>query len=138
LNSFTIRGDCGLFWCAPVAPAEGEHAEAVVRIAYEAILSGGFEPMMTITLLTERSASCVISLAYDRRVPGEDEKARACYQRLLRALAQRGYHSYRLGIQGMEQMNGADGYNRFVREFKNMIDPNNILSPGRYDPSSSS
>jgi len=131
-------GDCGLFWCAPVAPAEGEHAEAVVRIAYDVILSGGFEPMMTITLLTERSASCVISLAYDRRVPGEDEKARACYQRLLRTLAQRGYHSYRLGIQGMEQMNGADGYNRFVRGLKNTVDPNNILSPGRYDPTSSS
>jgi 4-cresol dehydrogenase (hydroxylating) len=127
-------GDCGLFWCAPVAPANGEHTEAVVRIAYDVILSGGFEPMLTITLLTERSASCVISLTYDRRVPGEDEKARTCYQRLLRILAQRGYHSYRLGIQGMEQMNGADGYNRFVHELKNAIDPNNILSPGRYDP----
>jgi 4-cresol dehydrogenase (hydroxylating) len=102
------------------------------------ILSGGFEPMLTITLLTERSASCVISLTYDRRLPGEDEKAQACYQRLLRSLVQQGYHSYRLGIQGMEQMNGAQGYNQFVRGLKNTIDPNNILSPRRYDPSSKS
>ncbi len=129
-------GDCGLFWCAPVAPADGEHTEAVVRIAYDVILSGGFEPMLTITLLTERSASCVVSMAYDRRVPGEDEKALACYQMLLTTLAQRGYYSYRLGIRGMEQMNGAGGYNRFVRDLKNTIDPNNILSPGRYNPPS--
>ncbi len=125
-------GDCGLFWCAPVAPANGEHIEAVVRTVYDVLLSGGFEPMLTITLLTERSASCVVSMTYDRRVPGEDEKAQACYQRLLRTLAQQGYHSYRLGIQGMEQLRGAEGYNRFVRELKNSIDPNHILSPGRY------
>jgi 4-cresol dehydrogenase (hydroxylating) len=129
-------GDCGLFWCAPVAPADGEHTQAVVRIVYDVVLSGGFEPMLTITLLTERSASCVVSIAYDRRVPGEDEKAQACYQILLKTLAQRGYYSYRLGIQGMKQMEGAEGYNRFVRELKNTIDPNNILSPGRYSPPS--
>ncbi len=127
-------GDCGLYWCAPVAPAEGKHTEAVARIAYDVLLSGGFEPMLTITLLTERSASCVISMAYDRRVPGEDEKAQACYQKLLKTLADKGYHSYRLGVQGREQMNGADGYNRLVRELKSAIDPYNLLAPGRYTP----
>jgi len=125
-------GDCGLFWCAPVAPAEGGHTETVARIAYEVVLDGGFEPMLTITLLTERSASCVISLAYDRRIPGEDERARSCYQRLLRTLSVKGYYSYRLGVQGMEQMKGAEGYNRVVRAIKASVDPNNILSPGRY------
>jgi len=125
-------GDCGLFWCAPVAPAEGGHTEAIARIAYDILLSGGFEPMLTITLLTERSASCVISLAYDRRIPGEDEKALACYQRLLGALTEKGYHSYRLGVQGMQQMSGGEGYNRFVQDIKASIDPNNVLSPGRY------
>ncbi len=125
-------GDCGLFWCAPVAPAEGGHTEAVARIAYDVILSGGYEPMLTITLLTERSASCVISLSYDRRIPGEDEKAQACYQHLLRTLAERGYYSYRLGVQGMAQMQGAEGYNRFLQNIKISVDPNNVLSPGRY------
>jgi 4-cresol dehydrogenase (hydroxylating) len=125
-------GDCGLYWCAPVAPTDGKHIEKVVRIAYEVLLLSGFEPMLTITLLTERSASCVVSMAYDRRVPGEDEKAQACFENLLQTLGEQGYYSYRLGIQGMQQMNGAEGYNRFVRELKTAIDPNNILSPGRY------
>jgi len=127
-------GDCGLFWCAPVTPAEGGHTKAVARIAYDVVLAGGFEPMLSITLLTERSASCVISLAYDRRIPGEDDKAEACYKRLLRMLAEHGYYSYRLGVQGMEQMNGGGGYNRFLRELKATVDPNCILSPGRYNP----
>lgn len=131
-------GDCGLFWCAPVAPTDGEHIESVRRIAYDVILARGFEPMLTITLLTERSSSCVISLSYDRRIPGEDEKAEACYRELLEALADSGYYSYRLGIQGMAQMNGGEGYNRFVRELKNVLDPNNVLSPGRYIPVSPS
>jgi 4-cresol dehydrogenase (hydroxylating) len=130
-------GDCGLFWCAPVAPAEGKHVETVARIVYDVLLDGGFEPMLTITLLTERSASCVVSMTYDRRVPGEDEKAHSCYVSLLRELARQGYHSYRLGIQGMGQMNGTNGYNRLLHELKKTMDPNNILSPGRYNPSSS-
>ncbi len=130
-------GDCGLLWCAPVAPAQGEHVEAIARVAYDILLSGGFEPMLSITLLTERSASCVISMTYNRRVAGEDEKARACYDRLLKTLAEQGYYSYRLGIQGMAQMAGGQGYNRFLRDLKNAFDPNNILSPSRYIPSTS-
>jgi 4-cresol dehydrogenase (hydroxylating) len=74
----------------------------------------------------------VISLSYDRRVPGEDEKAGACYRRLLQTLAEQGYYSYRLGVQGMEQMNGGKGYNLLLKAIKACIDPNNVLSPGRY------
>jgi hypothetical protein len=45
----------------------------------------------------------------------EDEKAQICCQILLKTLARRGYHSYRLEIQAMEQMKGAGGYPVCVR-----------------------
>ena len=109
-------GECGMLWCSPVAPLDGGHVEAIVRIAYDVILPSGFEPMLSITLLTERSASCIFTIIYDRRVPGEDEKALACHKRLLQAFAAEGYHSYRLGIQAMSQMQGAAGLHRFPAE----------------------
>ncbi len=70
---------------------------------------GGFKPMLTITLLTESAVAGVVSrtaIAEFRRGRKRPKPA----TRLLRTLAQQGYHSYRLGIQGMEQMSGAEGY----------------------------
>ena len=47
------------------------------------LLRYGFEPAISLTMITERSLACVISITYDRDVPGEDEKASACYRELL-------------------------------------------------------
>ena len=60
----------------------------------------------------------MITIAYDRSVPGEDRKALACYQELLRRLWSSGYYSYRLGIQSMQEMSGDNGFNRLLREYK--------------------
>jgi 4-cresol dehydrogenase (hydroxylating) len=129
------RDGCGLLWCAPVAPMVGADVRAVTRIAYDVLLSHGFEPMISITLITERSVACVITIAYDRSVSGEDEKAMTCYRELLRRLWSAGYYSYRLGIQSMQEMSGDNGFNRLLHTLKTTLDPNNILSPGRYQPS---
>ena len=90
------RDGCGLLWCAPVAPMEGGHAMYICNLAQRTLLEFGFEPMISVTLLTERSLSCVITIAYDRCIQGEDEKAMACHRSLLEQLTEAGYHSYRL------------------------------------------
>jgi 4-cresol dehydrogenase (hydroxylating) len=128
------RDGCGLLWCAPVAPMIGGHVRSVTKIAYEVLLSHGFEPMISITLITERSVACVITIAYDRSVAGEDDKAMTCYQELLGRLWSAGYYSYRLGIQSMQEMSGNNGFNRVLQSLKGALDPNGILSPGRYQP----
>ncbi|MEO7649220.1 MAG: FAD-binding protein, partial [Bryobacteraceae bacterium] len=126
------RDGCGLLWCAPVAPMEGGHAMAIWALAQTTLPEYGFEPIISVTLLTERSLSCVISIAYDRLTPGEDERAMKCHQLLLARLASAGYHSYRLGIQSMSSMLGETGYNNLLRAIKGICDPNGILAPGRY------
>jgi 4-cresol dehydrogenase (hydroxylating) len=98
------------------------------------LLGHGFEPMISITLITERAVACVITIAYDRAVAGEDQKAMRCYQDLLAKLWSAGYYSYRLGIQSMQEMSGDNGFNRILRTFKNALDPKGVLSPGRYQP----
>jgi 4-cresol dehydrogenase (hydroxylating) flavoprotein subunit len=126
------RDGCGLLWCAPVAPLEGKHAERLAAISITTLLKHGFEPMLSMTLVTERALTCVISIAYDRDVAGEDAKARACYQELLDALRDGGYYSYRLGIQGNGEMPQHDTYASVLRALKKAFDPNGILAPARY------
>ncbi|MGA2117341.1 MAG: FAD-binding oxidoreductase [Bryobacteraceae bacterium] len=126
------RDGCGLYWCSPVAPANGDHASRLTDLASELILDHGFEPAISLTLITDRTLACIISLAYDRAVPGEDERASSCYHALLRRLAESGYHSYRLSIAAMYAMHGSESYTALLQRIKQTLDPNGVLAPGRY------
>ncbi|MDE3168096.1 MAG: FAD-binding oxidoreductase [Acidobacteriota bacterium] len=126
------RDGCGLLWSSPVVPADGAQARALVELAGRTLLEHSFEPAISLTMVTERSLACVISIAYDRHVPGEDEKAAACYRVLTGRLAEAGYYSYRLTSQSASSMPASAGYDALLRAFKGGLDPNRILSPGRY------
>jgi 4-cresol dehydrogenase (hydroxylating) len=130
------RDGCGLLWCSPVAPNDGQNAQRLTGLATELVLRHGFEPAISLTTLTDRTLACIISLAYDRDVPGEDERAMACHHDLLESLASAGYYSYRLSIGSMSAMSRPDAYMDLLQNIKQTIDPNRILSPGRYVPES--
>ncbi len=107
----------------------------LVQIAMQILLSFGFEPMISLTMVTPRSVSCVISITYDREIPGQDEQAMACYDELVTQCNRGGYYPYRLGIQSMGRTIQPDAYSDLIRRLKRTFDPNRILAPGRYDES---
>jgi 4-cresol dehydrogenase (hydroxylating) len=127
------RDGCGLLWCSPVAPADGRQAHELTRLASDILLGHGFEPAISMSMIGDRSLACVVSIAYDRDVPGEDQRASGCYHDLMASLAQHGFHSYRLTVQSMAAMRDSAGYSQFVRRLKQALDPNFVLAPGRYD-----
>jgi len=127
------RDGCGLLWCAPVVPMEGHHAAAVADLSSRIMLDYGFEPSISMTLITERAVACVISISYDRQESGQDEQAMACYRQLQQELTSHGYYPYRLGIQAMSELSAQDGQSQLVRALKDALDPNGVLAPGRYD-----
>jgi 4-cresol dehydrogenase (hydroxylating) flavoprotein subunit len=125
---------CGLLWCSPVLPNTGDHARAVTDIATRTLLNHGFEPQMSISLATERSAICVITISYDRSVEGEDDRAAACYRELMDDLLSAGYPPYRLNVTSMGYARGDRAYSELLRKLKDAVDPNRVLAPGRYEP----
>jgi 4-cresol dehydrogenase (hydroxylating) flavoprotein subunit len=127
------RDRCGLLWCSPVAPAQGGHAQILAALSSRILLRHGFEPMLSITSITERALICVISITYDRETPGKDQRAMACYAELQKQLSLNGYIPYRLGIQSMGEMNVHGPYARFLEAVKRAADPAGILAPGRYE-----
>jgi 4-cresol dehydrogenase (hydroxylating) len=126
------RDGCGLIWCAPVAPLDGQHAEHMATLGIEILLRHGFEPQLSLTLLTERALTCVVSISYDRDVDGEDARATACYRELRDTLDARGYYSYRLGIQAGTHPPRGGAYDAVLTALKQALDPRGILAPGRY------
>jgi 4-cresol dehydrogenase (hydroxylating) flavoprotein subunit len=130
------RDGCGLLWCSPVAPNDGAAASHLTEFVSARVLEHGYEPAISLTMISGRALACIISLAYDRDVPGEDQKAMGCYRDLVRLLAQHGYHSYRLAVGMMSAMGEAGPYTDLLHGIKNAVDPRGILAPGRYVPES--
>ncbi|EYF03727.1 FAD-binding oxidoreductase [Chondromyces apiculatus] len=128
------RDRCGAIWLAPAVPSTGKHVTAALRTIRERTLSHRFEPGISVIFATERCANIVVAFMYDREIPGEDERAMACYQDVFDSLAAQGYLPYRLGIQSMGSLPAAQpGYGAVVEALKRALDPHDILSPGRYD-----
>ncbi len=129
------RDRCGLIWVSPVFPTRGAEARAVWDTVRETLLEFGFEPSVSITMITGRASDCVVSIAYDRDQAGEDEAALACRDALLTRLAGQGYYPYRLGAGGMGLLaNQRDSNRRLLADLKRSLDPAGILAPGRYEP----
>jgi 4-cresol dehydrogenase (hydroxylating) len=128
------RDRCGLYWCSPVVPNTGTHALQATRLATRVLLDHGFEPQISVSLATERSLICVITISYDRDVPGEDDRARVCYNTLTEKLLTLGYPPYRLNVGSMGYLQGQSAYGDVLRSLKDALDPNGILAPGRYQP----
>ncbi len=124
---------CGLLWCAPITPIDGRHAAAIYAIILPIFARHGFEPTMAITLLTERALSCVITISFDRTVPGEDGRALECHDQLLAELTVAGYYPYRLSTHAMDKLPPPEpAYAALLKSLKDALDPNGILAPGRY------
>jgi 4-cresol dehydrogenase (hydroxylating) len=126
------RDRCGLLWCSPVLPNTGQHATEVTGMATRILLEHGFEPQISLSLATERSAICVVTISYDREVAGEDERARACYDALTEQLLARGYPPYRLNVRSMDLAAADPAHREVLRRVKEALDPYKILAPGRY------
>jgi 4-cresol dehydrogenase (hydroxylating) len=129
------RDRCGLLWYAPIAPAEGAQVTKLTQIATETLLGFGFEPMISITMLTPRTVSCVVAITYDREILGQDEQAMACYEEFVSRCNREGYYPYRLGIQSMVREKQPDAYSELIKKLKRTLDPRGVLAPGRYDES---
>jgi len=75
-----------------------------------------------------------IVLMFDQEVPIEALSARECHDEILSTLDGLGYSPVRLGIQSMHLSAPSEGsYIDVIRQLKQLLDPNDILAPGRYD-----
>src|SRR5262249_16381811 len=118
----------------PAFPFISRDVRAGVQIIEQGCLQHGLEPHIALICTSERSIDATVFLMYDRDAPGEDARARDCHDWLLRNLIDQGYLPYRLGIQSMNALPAvSDDSRRFLNRLKAMIDPNNILAPGRYE-----
>jgi 4-cresol dehydrogenase (hydroxylating) len=127
------RDRCGVLWMCHTIPMRGEAVGHFAALAEEIVLSHGLEPNLGIACSSARAARTFVALMYDREVEGEDAKAMRCHDAIFSALTQAGFLSYRLGLSSMQQMPPClDATPALLSQIKQMLDPEDLLAPGRY------
>lgn len=127
------KDNCGCIWLSPVIPMTKEYVQDFRSFVEPLFRQHGFDCCITLTTVTHRSFDCTIPILYDRDDSEDSVRADACYQAVLRACMEKGYIPYRFGIQSMAELAGRnDPFWNTVEKLKAALDPNRILSPGRY------
>jgi len=125
-----IKDGCGLIWLGPMIPFAGKEVERAIAITEKIIFRYGLEPAITLQAITARQIDMIISITYDRLIPGQDQLAMDCHDELILTLIKCGYYPYRLGIQSMDKMPAT--LESTGKKLKAALDPKNIFAPGRY------
>jgi len=129
------RDGCGLVWIAPVAPATARDVKRVIEIARRSFEAHGFDFFATLSLCNPRSVVAVLSIAFDKA--HQLEAADRCRADVLTALIDAGYPPYRVDLTSMNLLNHrSTGFWDVAASIRRSLDPNGVLSPGRYQPQS--
>lgn len=130
------RDLCGLHWLCHTLPLKGNHHKIVSDIVEDTCDKHGFEPNVSFFAMTERQTRVFIALIYDREDYREEQKAQDCYWEMGDRLVKAGYPHFRLGTQSYgitPWLPDRPGNIQLIQTLKKTLDPNDILSPGKYD-----
>ncbi|MBX3629782.1 MAG: FAD-binding oxidoreductase [Nitrosomonas sp.] len=125
---------CGLLYISPVLPTEGNSAFRILK-EMKAIAES-FNHVLYITLNIESGTSLVAitNLLFDRSSSNETNRAHQCAEALLNFIHKNNLEVYRARIDHMHDIVANDThYWNTVYSFKQILDPDNIIAPGRYN-----
>ena len=128
-----LEAGAGTVWVSPVLPSTAEDLRRVGAIARPVLAAHGFEYQVTFSLISDRASAAVISICFDRGDPEETARAAAAHDALLAALLENGYVPYRGTYRALGIVRGANPeFWRVASTLKRALDPEGVLSPGRY------
>ncbi len=124
----------GMLYVVPFCPLEAADVIEMVRHANEICDAFGFEPYITLNTVNPRCLEAVINIAFDRNDAERTQQAHKCNDEMLKRYLEVGMIPYRVGVQDMSRLvDESDPFWRTVRDLKTAVDPNHIISPGRYN-----
>lgn len=128
------RDRCGLVWACAAVPLRGRDVARSCAVVREVFEAHGFDPMIAIATPTERVASLLPTILYDRDRPGDDDRAMRCHDALLAALEREGWLPHRLGVHSMSALPAVtDDSTAVMERVRDALDPSRVLAPGRYE-----
>jgi 4-cresol dehydrogenase (hydroxylating) len=124
---------CGIMWCPISVPCRGKDALAAIEIFRSVVSKYGFEPDMSVSSIRDRTLEISGSIVFDREDISQDERVLTCAKELMRQITEAGYFPHRLNISTMPTLEIlAPELRETLADLSKVLDPNQILAPGRY------
>lgn len=124
---------CGIIWFAPLIEMKSEQVQEYFNIVKSTLIEYQREPVMTLSSVSLYCFDSAIPILFDRNNPTDKKLAYDCYESLFHRCKEKGFIPYRLPVTFMHLViDNAPQYFEYVKKIKNALDPENILSPGRY------
>ncbi|MDX1678724.1 FAD-binding oxidoreductase [Arsukibacterium sp.] len=126
---------CGLLWYAPLVPMRGEAMRRFIGHVRAICPRYGIEPMITFTSLKHDTVDSTIPIVFNLADPDAVAQARACLDELVSEGLKQGWVPYRLNLaQQAALLDAKQPFWQISGKIKQALDPDNIISPGRYQP----
>lgn len=128
------RDKCGVIWACHVVPFRGSDVREASEFTTSTIAKHRFEPSIGLVNSSTRYLRMLVAIMYDRAIPGQDKLASECHTELISGMNERGFTSFRLGVNSMKlrpQLEQSSA--TLLTKLKQMCDSNGILAPGRYE-----
>lgn len=126
------KKDLGLIWYAPVIKASPSNAVELVNIAGALYRKYGFEMPITMIFIEDSTIISVFSINFNKKNKDESIRAHKLYNELIEGCKSKGIMPYRNSILSMNKNLYDAGRLELLKKLKRSMDPNGIISPGRY------
>lgn len=125
---------CGILFISPALPMDGHFVAKTVEEMSARAKDFGHQLFVTINIETENSMVAVTNILFDRSDVSACANAKACANALHELIRSRKLEVYRARVDMMDKIVSADSeYWRTIRQLKEVLDPDHIISPGHYN-----
>ena len=124
---------CGIIWFAPLVPMEARLALTYTNLCIDTLKKYNLPPFVSLTSINERCFDSPLAIVFNKDDPDSTRRAKECYGELWEECKKHGIIPYRIPID--EQWRITESGTPFwdiAKKIKDALDPNNIISPGRY------
>lgn len=130
------RLGCGLLWLSPLLPMRGEDVSRVLHLVEPILARHGFDLLVTLTSLNERTLVAVISISFDMENNAEAQAAVAAHREGAAVLMDGGYYPYRTPLGAIDGLwrRENEAVLGMLASFKHALDPQDLLASGHYVP----
>jgi len=132
LGENPLDSEVGLLWFCPLVPLTTTAFTEFVDLVDAVIKRHGMNPLITLSLVGETYVVASVPLTFSRVSKEATAEAWQCFHELTEKCAKCGFFPYRLPAQFMSTLLPRTKHAELVDRLKQAIDPNDILSPGRY------
>lgn len=128
------HGTVGMLCCLPIIPASAADVADCVEILNEMGKKFGNIPAATLNPLNDLYLEAVINIYFDLTSPVSTAAAHRFNEALHERFYARGFRFYRYDIKlGKQYRHYAPEHWNMVKKLKDALDPQHIISPGRYN-----